>query len=344
MNKPIIIEVDYNSVLLGWNKINSSIEYELQLLIKEKNENERIELNIENEEEWKTLSSTIKGTTIRKKNLEENKIYFFRIRSHFNDGWDMFSEPTIVQVIPSHIKLLDPPILKSRDNVSITVEWEPVDNVEGYKLRYREEDNLDWHYVDSIIHSNIAKKKGLHPDISYYFSIMPISSSNGNNDEWQYSRSSLPISLLQFQLSPFISNLFPKELLGPKRSIHNTAEALSGKVIAVYFSAHWCPPCRAFTPNLASVYQQAKAAGKKFEVVFCSGDHSEEEFHSYFDTMPWLAIKYDDDEREMFMGKFSVRGIPKLCVLAPSGQIIVDNAVNPNLNLSMIDQWIQQAS
>lgn len=26
-------------------------------------------------------------------------------------------------------------------------------------------------------------------------------------------------------------------------------------VIAYYFSAHWCPPCKAFTPKLAEKYK-----------------------------------------------------------------------------------------
>lgn len=328
MDAPVVIERDHNSVLLGWNHVPMSLEYELQMN------------TTSNDENWQTLSSTIKGTTIRKKNLEENILYKFRIRCHLKEGWDMFSLPTEVQVVTHRTKLLDPPILKSHDGSSITIEWESIDNVEGYRLRYREENNPHWHYVDSIIHSNMAKKKGLHLGVGYYFSVMPL----GTEGEWEFSRSSNLMHLLELQLSPFMANLFPQQLLGPKKTSVNTVEALANKVVAVYFSAHWCPPCRAFTPNLASVYQQAKTAGKNFEVVFCSGDHSDADFQSYFASMPWLAIKYEDDEREEFMGKFQVRGIPKLCVLAPSGKIIVDNAVNPNLNLSMIDQWIQQAS
>ena len=37
-----------------------------------------------------------------------------------------------------------------------------------------------------------------------------------------------------------------------------------GGVIGIYFSAHWCPPCRGFTPKLASVYNEIKEEGKDF--------------------------------------------------------------------------------
>ena len=45
-------------------------------------------------------------------------------------------------------------------------------------------------------------------------------------------------------------------------------------------SAHWCPPCRMFTPKLRQTYLQLKAAGKDFEVVFCSFDRSQKDFES----------------------------------------------------------------
>ena len=34
-------------------------------------------------------------------------------------------------------------------------------------------------------------------------------------------------------------------------------QAMAGKqALALYFSAHWCPPCRGFTPQLAEWYKQ----------------------------------------------------------------------------------------
>lgn len=115
-------------------------------------------------------------------------------------------------------------------------------------------------------------------------------------------------------------------------------------VTGVYASAHWCPPCRQFTPMLAQFYTRMKAMGKPFEVVFArsvgppcvvffprgfvlrqtrreghgwishlsssshpSMDQEAAAFEDYFGQMPWLALPFDGDEREQLMNTYQVR-------------------------------------
>ncbi len=70
-------------------------------------------------------------------------------------------------------------------------------------------------------------------------------------------------------------------------------------MLALYFSAHWCPPCRDFTPHLAEVYKAFKASHARsadWEVVFVSSDSDEAAFKEYFAEMPWLALPYENRE------------------------------------------------
>ena len=83
---------------------------------------------------------------------------------------------------------------------------------------------------------------------------------------------------------------------------------LADKVVAVYFSAHWCPPCRAFTPTLIKAYQAAKAAGLPFELVFVSSDEDEEGFDEYTADMPWPSVKFSVSRRERLWGSGSLAG------------------------------------
>jgi len=95
----------------------------------------------------------------------------------------------------------------------------------------------------------------------------------------------------------------------------------------IYFSAHWCGPCRQFTPQLISTYNKLKESGKKFEVVFSSGDNDQAEFDGYFKEMPWLAIPYTDEKkRKELDALFEVEGIPTFVIMdGPTGKVISKN-------------------
>jgi len=120
------------------------------------------------------------------------------------------------------------------------------------------------------------------------------------------------------------------ELLGPmlvsKAGSVPTKAALAEKgAVAIYFSAHWCPPCRNFTPQLAQWYTKSLKA-KGLEIVFVSGDRDASSFESYFKEMPWLAVPFNDRARQQALSeRFNVQGIPSLVILGPDGKLITED-------------------
>jgi len=123
-------------------------------------------------------------------------------------------------------------------------------------------------------------------------------------------------------MSQAIKDLLGEELISKGGQKSSTSE-LEGKVIALYFSAHWCPPCRQFTPLLAATYATITKDKKPFEIVFVSSDQNESQFNTYFDTMPWKSLPFQDRTRKAALSEqFGVKGIPTLIVLGADGQVI----------------------
>uniref|UniRef100_A0A0G4HX73 Thioredoxin domain-containing protein n=1 Tax=Chromera velia CCMP2878 TaxID=1169474 RepID=A0A0G4HX73_9ALVE len=109
--------------------------------------------------------------------------------------------------------------------------------------------------------------------------------------------------------------------------LHPTAKICEpGAVLALYFSASWCPPCEAFTPKLISVYERLRQRKEKFEVVFVSSDKLEDEFKEYLQKMPWLAIPFENEEAKLRTSKkYRVSGIPKLMIVGHDGEVITSD-------------------
>lgn len=90
-------------------------------------------------------------------------------------------------------------------------------------------------------------------------------------------------------------------------------------LIALYFSAAWCGPCKGFTPILKQFHVSCQGDPSLANVcrpVFVSFDRTPEQFDAYFQTMTWEAIKFDlQEEREELAEKLKVGGIPCLAIL-----------------------------
>ena len=126
-----------------------------------------------------------------------------------------------------------------------------------------------------------------------------------------------------------------------------TPDAILGhKVIAIYFSAHWCPPCRGFTPILAEFYKEVKKSSPEdLEIIFVTSDQSAESMADYFKTMPWKAIPFGDPIIAQLKQKFQVSGIPCLVVCKPDGTLITKDGRGDvtHKGAAACKEWVSKA-
>ena len=120
-----------------------------------------------------------------------------------------------------------------------------------------------------------------------------------------------------------LEELFPGPILDSDGN-EVSKDVLSGKTVGIYFSAHWCPPCRAFTPNLVKFRDKNK---KNFEVVFVSSDRDESAQMDYMKEtdMKWYTLAHRSDAANALKKKFEIRGIPSLVIVSEDGKTITKN-------------------
>ena len=114
----------------------------------------------------------------------------------------------------------------------------------------------------------------------------------------------------------------------------NAEDALKGKIVALYFSSSWCPACKAFTPLLSVLHEEAQEEDLDFEVIYVSSDSSAAQCDRYMKEKHgnWLRIAFDSAndlkkkygvfagrEQGIFPGIKRRSGIPTLVVVDQSG-------------------------
>lgn len=118
--------------------------------------------------------------------------------------------------------------------------------------------------------------------------------------------------------------------------------SVNAKFKLLYFSAHWCPPCRQFTPRLVMFYNEVNASQKLVEVVFVSYDKTPDQFREYYESMPWLSVPYQDRNKAQMLGsRFGVQGIPALILVNSQGVAVNSECRNDVMNIgpSCLSRW-----
>ncbi len=100
------------------------------------------------------------------------------------------------------------------------------------------------------------------------------------------------------------------------------------KLVAFYYSAHWCPPCRAFTPELSAFYKEVSPKHPEFELVFVSSDQDADAMKKYMEwgKMTFPAVAFDKVGTSQWLQENSAAGIPYLVVFDADGKMVLGKA------------------
>ncbi|KAJ8339364.1 hypothetical protein SKAU_G00361500 [Synaphobranchus kaupii] len=120
-----------------------------------------------------------------------------------------------------------------------------------------------------------------------------------------------------------------RTLLNKDGVVVDPEEALRNKVVGLYFSAGWCPPCRDFTPILCDFYTDLVVENDppaQFEIVFISSDKSIEDMIEYYQDMhgDWLALPWHDQYKHDLRKKYNITAVPRLVIVKENGEVITD--------------------
>jgi len=324
-SKPFLLyehDVTDYSLTLNWQTVRRADFYELQMR--------------PGEGEWRSIFNGT-GNFARKKNLSPGSEYEFRMRYSSNGNFSEFTEPLLLRTLTTELSVtrMSMPSADAIDGTTMRILWNKPARTIKSELQMKQEDGGAWITISDKLPGSIARKKGLKAGHGYLFRTRGY---NRDTETWSAYSEPTEISYTK-SLHPVFRDLFPEQLTnaeGEKVSLDH----LAGKVVGIYFSAHWCPPCRQFTPMLADFYKRVKGEGKKFEIVFVSQDMDNYAFRGYLDQMPWLAVPYRDARARANLGsRFGMRGIPMLKILSPHGEVVCQDGVREALSPDLISRW-----
>mmetsp|Transcript_36672 Transcript_36672/g.76969 ORF Transcript_36672/g.76969 Transcript_36672/m.76969 type:complete len:414 (+) Transcript_36672:125-1366(+) len=281
--------------------------------------------------------------------------------------------------MPTPVARIDRSAVSATPNSYVAhVSWTPYQEEEGiflgFKLQMRENNGkVGWSTVAKCLSGTEVRKKNLTSRHGYMFRVRPVlqGETGGSESNLDMSVSEggnvVPFSNASdvvgarrdkarsggsssSDLMKLFKNL-PKNALFSKGGISKVSlsDAFANiDLVFFYASAHWCPPCRKYTPQLVKFYNDAKRfhasnpRAKSVEIVFISADHDLNGFKNYYATMPWLAVPFDADTREHLISWMKVTGVPKLmCLDGRSGKILESNSVGRALDLTRFSKMIK---
>ena len=133
---------------------------------------------------WERLSDDIRQTQVRKRHLDPNFEYFFRVAAVFDDGfgeWLFHEEGFVPLTQEAEDYAMAPPTVRNAEADCLVITWERVHSAHAYELQMRENiGGAEWFIVGDNIKTTEVKKRHLDSRNGYMFRVRPL---NGEYDE-----------------------------------------------------------------------------------------------------------------------------------------------------------------
>jgi len=157
-------------------------------------------------------------------------------------------------------------------------------------------------------------------------------------EEAQSKTTSAPATAEEVTSSPLIQELQTAMLVQKKDGAFKEDAQVSSedKYYAFYFSAHWCPPCREFSPILAKFYKDNYGKAKQpFDIVFVSSDKNDQAMKAYVDEagMGFKVAPYKSELGEKLKASYATRYLPTLTIVDNKGNVVSKPYGDDNKNI-----------
>jgi hypothetical protein len=106
-------------------------------------------------------------------------------------------------------------------------------------------------------------------------------------------------------------------------------ETLEGRILGIYYSASHLQGSGPIHERLAQKYNEIVGAGHQFEIIFVSGDDTEEESEEFSRRHPWKLLKFDEEyANNGFKDLFEFGSKPAMVLLDEHFRLLTNDGIN----------------